>query len=115
MIIKKKKRNRFFKFWLPALMRKASIFFFINILFIFFIYILGSFQKFTDSTQLFLLNTMNILMVLSAFSSLFSAVSYFYIIPYRKKNVLFKIILSIVIFTLTIIFYIFINFLLVWF
>ena len=30
-------------------------------------------------------------MILSGFSSLFSTLSYFYIIPYRKKNVLFKI------------------------
>ena len=115
MRVLRKKRSRIITFWLPALLRKTSLFFFVIVLYLFFIYILGSFQKFTDSTQIFLLATLNIVMILSAFSSLFSMLTYIYIIPYRKKNVLFKIILSVVIFTFTIIFYIFINFLLVWF
>jgi hypothetical protein len=115
MRILRRKRSRILKFWLPALLRKTSIFFFINVLLLIFFYILGSFQEFTDSTQIFLLGLLNIIMILSLFSSFFSTVSYVYIIPYRKKNVLFKIILSVVIFTFTIIFYIFINFLLVWF
>ena len=111
----RRNRNRIFKFWLPALLRKTSIFFFIHVIIIFLLYILGSFQEFTDSTQIFLLSLLNPLMVFCIFSSFFSAISYLYIIPFRKKNIFFKIILSVVIFTFTIIFYIFINFLLVWF
>lgn len=115
MRIVRGKKNRILKFWLPVFLRKTSIFFFINILLIIFLYILGSFQQFTDSTQVFLLGLLNQVMIFSLFSSFFSAIAYLYIIPYRKKNIVFKIILSVVIFTFTLIFYILINFLLVWF
>ncbi len=108
-------KSRLFKYWLPALLRKTSIFFFTNVMLILFLYILGSFQEFTDSTQVFLLNFLNMIMVLCIFSSFFSAISYIYISPFRKKNVIFKIILSLVIFSFTIFFYILINFLMVWF
>lgn len=107
--------KRYFRLWLPALLRKSSLFFLVNTLFIFFLYSIGSYQKFTDSTQVLLLAGLNYTMILAGLSSLFSALAYIYTIPYRKKNVLFKIILSLLVFTFTLIFYILINFIQSWF
>lgn len=115
MIIGKTAGGRSFRFWLPALLRKSALFFLYNTLFSFFLYILGSFQKFTDSTQLFLLELMNYTVILSALASFFAGAVYLITFRFRKKSVLFKIILSGVIFTFTLIFYIFINFLKSWF
>jgi len=115
MIRKKTAGIRSFRLWLPALLRKSALFFLYNTLFAFFMYILGSFQKFTDSTQLMLLDFMTYTVLLSALASFFAGLGYLISFRFRKKNVLFKIIFSGVIFTFTLIFYIFINFLQSWF
>lgn len=107
--------RRYYRLWLPALLRKASLFFLLNTLFVLFLYGIGGFQDFTDSTESFLLMILDYSLILSGFASFFSVFAYIYSIPYRKKSVLSKIILSVLIFTFTLTLYILVNFLQSWF
>ncbi|MBA7659228.1 hypothetical protein ES703_67202 [subsurface metagenome] len=71
---------------------RGTIFFFIQSVILFSLYLLGNFQEFLDSTQIFLLKLLEVSLLLEVFLGIFHIVLIFFID--QKKHRFLKLILS---------------------
>ncbi|MCG8453410.1 MAG: hypothetical protein MI717_09550 [Spirochaetales bacterium] len=89
-----KSRAKIKQIWLPSVLGRLTILFFILSLLIFYFYVVGNGQGFADATLFFLMDLESWVLALGALAGMFSALAYGMSAPFRNRLYFDRILLS---------------------